>query len=523
MRRVAGAVAFALLLLVVALPAAAAPGPVAYRPPVDAPLVDSFRPPASPFTAGNRGVDYATVPGTPVVAAADGEATFAGHVGGSLHVVVLHADGIRTSYSFLHSVSVRRGQTLAAGEVVGTAGPALHFGARAGEAYLDPLVLLGAGERPHVRLVPDEERRPQSEAHERSRLERMLRALPGTAWRVGGAAVGWARRAPGVGLAVPAAGLAPLRILVPAVGRSAAAVPLRLGVATAEWLASRGHCTPGSEPPPRPGGRRLMVLVGGLGSTSHHAAVDDLDTAALGYGPGDVVRFSYRGGTTREQPYDGADSQADISVSGQRLRALLERLQGDHPGVPIDVVAHSQGGLVARSALGERPPPAVANLVTLGTPHQGADLATTMSRASASLPGTVVLGAVERLDLTSLKAGSPSVGQLAEGSGFLRRLNARPLPPGVRFTSVAARGDVIVPSPRSRLPGAANTVVSLRSVNQHGGLPGSPAARREVALALAGRPPTCEGLAEAVVDAVVGEAIGLSEDAAELAAGVLRP
>ena len=44
-----------------------------------------------------------------------------------------------------------------------------------------------------------------------------------------------------------------------------------------------------------------------------------------------------------------------------------------------------------------------------------------------------------------------------------------------------------------------------------------------MALALAGRPPTCEGLADAVVDAVVGEAIGLAEDGAELAAGTLRP
>src|SRR2546427_4550471 len=77
--------------------AAAADGPVGYRPPVDAPVDDGFRPPATPWGPGNRGIDYATAPGAPVHAAAAGEVVFAGQVGGSLHVVVLHADGIRTS------------------------------------------------------------------------------------------------------------------------------------------------------------------------------------------------------------------------------------------------------------------------------------------------------------------------------------------------------------------------------------------------------------------------------------------
>src|SRR4051812_34972384 len=83
-----------------ALPAAAAtgPAPVVYEPPVDAPVVDPFRPPPQPWAAGNRGVDFGTTAGQPVTAAADGEVVFAGNVGGSLHVVILHADGIRTSY-----------------------------------------------------------------------------------------------------------------------------------------------------------------------------------------------------------------------------------------------------------------------------------------------------------------------------------------------------------------------------------------------------------------------------------------
>ena len=84
-------------------------GSVRYRPPVDAPVTDPFRPPLTPYGPGNRGIEYATVPGTLVRAAADGLVVFAGPVAGALHVTVLHGDGIRTSYSFLAVIRVRRG------------------------------------------------------------------------------------------------------------------------------------------------------------------------------------------------------------------------------------------------------------------------------------------------------------------------------------------------------------------------------------------------------------------------------
>src|SRR5215470_17947514 len=46
-------------------------------------------------------VDFAAAPDTAVRAAGAGTMTFAGDVAGSLHVVVLHRNGLRTSYSFL--------------------------------------------------------------------------------------------------------------------------------------------------------------------------------------------------------------------------------------------------------------------------------------------------------------------------------------------------------------------------------------------------------------------------------------
>jgi murein DD-endopeptidase MepM/ murein hydrolase activator NlpD len=123
---------------------------------VEAPIVDHFRPPASPYGPGNRGIDYAAGEGSPVRASADGQVVFAGPVGGRLHVVIRHDDGIRTSYSFLAAVGVRRGQRVSQGDEVGTAGSSFHFGARRGDVYFDPLTLFGPANQARVHLVPDD-------------------------------------------------------------------------------------------------------------------------------------------------------------------------------------------------------------------------------------------------------------------------------------------------------------------------------------------------------------------------------
>jgi len=144
--------------------------PVGYVPPVDSVIVDPFRPPADPWGPGNRGIDYAPAPGTPVHAAAAGVVTFAGQVGGSLHVVVRHADGIRTSYSFLATIAVAAGDRVEQGQVLGTAGPDLHFGARVGDRYIDPTTLFGPTGPPDVHLVPNDARDADTAADDRAAL-----------------------------------------------------------------------------------------------------------------------------------------------------------------------------------------------------------------------------------------------------------------------------------------------------------------------------------------------------------------
>ena len=514
MRRSAAAFVLATLVALLATaarPATAGPAAVTYRPPVDAPVVDPFRPPAENWNSGNRGLEYATVPGTPVGAAAAGEVVFAGPVAGGLHVVVLHGDGLRTSYSFLRETSVRRGEKVRQGQTLGTAQDRFHFGVRAGDAYLDPAKLFGGGP-PQVHLVPDELRRPQSEAQERSGLARLFAGLADRAKAGGTAAIGWARDK---GAEKIATELNELRGAIHFAIESNPAVHVsRFATAAHAWWEGRDTCTPTNVTPPKPRERRMAVMVAGLGSKSTKDSVDAVDTAGLGYAKPDVVRFSYLGGTTAETPYVGADTTHDIHHSARHLRELLERLQRQHPGVPIDVIAHSQGGIVARTALtdevdGADPRlPAVRSLITLSSPHQGAPIATALTMAAHSKVGDAVEKGVHhaRPDLIDLQA--TSVTQLAEQSAFMRNLNRRPLPEGMSVTSIGAHEDLTVPAGVTHLAGANNVIVAAPGyLNEHSDMPAAAQTQREIALGLAGMAPTCQSLADALADAAMPDAI----------------
>ncbi|TDT17006.1 peptidase M23-like protein [Ilumatobacter fluminis] len=121
--------------------------------PVDAPISDPYRPPRCPWCAGNRGIEYATVPGTPVRAVASGTVTFAGTVVDRRYVVVEHADGRRATYGLLSSIGVSAGDRVTARSIVGTAGATTHFGLRDGDDYVDPTPEIGRLAYA-VRLVP---------------------------------------------------------------------------------------------------------------------------------------------------------------------------------------------------------------------------------------------------------------------------------------------------------------------------------------------------------------------------------
>ena len=258
---------------------------VRYVPPVDAPVVDAFRPPTQPWSSGNRGLEYDTAPGDPVRASADGIVTFAGQVGGSLHVTVLHPDGLRTGYSFLSRVLVSQGQAVRQGDLVGRAGDTFHFGARVGDAYVDPAALFDTGATV-VELLPFEV--PPGAVP--GRLDVVDQAFRRGASGVAGTGRGLGRAYDWLGDRMGALGGA---LRDTHLTYQALSLALDLG----ERLALPGPCSTGP-PPLRPvrGEHRVAITVAGLGSTSADASIDALRTRELGYDDGAVLRFSYRGG-----------------------------------------------------------------------------------------------------------------------------------------------------------------------------------------------------------------------------------
>jgi murein DD-endopeptidase MepM/ murein hydrolase activator NlpD len=128
--------------------------------------VRPFQPPEHAYGPGHQGVDFTG----DVRAVGGGVVTFAGAVGGTRHVVITHANGWRTSYAYLQTTTVARGQQVAEGDLVGTAGgvgpnhdgTVWHLGLRVGDTYVDPMTLFDGRRRVH--LVPvdplPERRRP---------------------------------------------------------------------------------------------------------------------------------------------------------------------------------------------------------------------------------------------------------------------------------------------------------------------------------------------------------------------------
>ncbi len=124
-----------------------------WAPPVDAPVVDPFRPPPCAWCPGNRGIEYGPTPGQPVRAVAAGTVSFAGTVAGTRYVVVDHGDGLRATYGRLAAASLGVGERVAAGQVIGTTTAEAYFGLRRGDLAVDPTPLLGTWRR-RPRLVP---------------------------------------------------------------------------------------------------------------------------------------------------------------------------------------------------------------------------------------------------------------------------------------------------------------------------------------------------------------------------------
>ncbi|MFT4989444.1 MAG: murein DD-endopeptidase MepM/ murein hydrolase activator NlpD [Acidimicrobiales bacterium] len=128
---------------------------VYYAAPLPTQVIDPFRPPAHIGAEGNRGLEYGTSDNQVVAVAASGYVLFAGPVAGRKAISVVHADGVRTTYTGLLEIWVVEGMTVNQHSAIALASTGFHFGARVNDHYLDPQILIDASDvEVRARLVP---------------------------------------------------------------------------------------------------------------------------------------------------------------------------------------------------------------------------------------------------------------------------------------------------------------------------------------------------------------------------------
>jgi Peptidase family M23 len=174
----------ALLPVLIAFQAGAPPA-LAWTWPADGPVLRSFVLGDDPYAAAqHRGVDIGAPTGGLVRAPASGTVSFAGTVpGGGRTVTIQTAEGYSVTLVHLGAIAVARGERVAEGDGVGSAGRSgepehaasyVHLGVRVtadANGYVDPLGLLPTREAPPppspappAEQVPEPEQPPAPEA-----------------------------------------------------------------------------------------------------------------------------------------------------------------------------------------------------------------------------------------------------------------------------------------------------------------------------------------------------------------------
>jgi triacylglycerol esterase/lipase EstA (alpha/beta hydrolase family) len=159
-----------------------------------------------------------------------------------------------------------------------------------------------------------------------------------------------------------------------------------------------------------------------------------------------VFAFNY-GGTSATSPIQGT---GDIAASAATLSSFVNQVLGDTGASKVDLVGHSQGGMMPRyyvNFLGGASK--VSTFVALAPSNYG-----------TTLDGLTTLAGY--LDATSLvNSGLNSVCaacvQQEQGSAFLANLNATPTVAGVNYTVIESVDDeVVTPYTNAFLPAASN-------------------------------------------------------------------
>ena len=122
--------------------------PLKFEPRITSRFSRSRKHPILGYARAHNGVDYYAPAGAPVGAVAPGAVTFAGWTnGGGRTVKLRHPNGYETEYLHLSAISVRAGQRVGQGDLVGRVGKTglatgvhLHYGLKKNGRYVNPVI-----------------------------------------------------------------------------------------------------------------------------------------------------------------------------------------------------------------------------------------------------------------------------------------------------------------------------------------------------------------------------------------------
>ena len=186
-----------------------------------------------------------------------------------------------------------------------------------------------------------------------------------------------------------------------------------------------------------------------------------------------LERFSYRAGSDE---YDDVDTHHPLEVSALALRDQLRAAQAEHPVRAVDLLAHSQGGVVALTFVllfyDEDDPtlPPIDNLVTLSSPLQGAPL--------ASLAAVLVRTRIGRDRCEQFGYGIDSMTEMSEGSEVIERILTSKLPDSVDVATLGSAFDSTVPADHAHLPGEQQFDIAPLTLKGHDDIVRNPRANR---------------------------------------------
>jgi hypothetical protein len=304
--------------------------------------------------------------------------------------------------------------------------------------------------------------------------------------------------------------------------------PMQAAVARglSRYLSQRGHCDPHAPAADGTGGsdHRVMIIAGLDSTITNGGPSSALPADRLGYESKEVAYFSYApdGGD-----YTAADTEGSLRTAARRLGAQLREMERREPGREVDLIGHSQGGVIMAEFLlhvyhpSDPAYPPLGFAVAMGSPLGG--------DTGASVEGTLNGSAVGRLALNAAHtAGAPdpnaqSVADLNKGSELVRELDPSRLPPEVVLTSIGATQDVIAPAVDTARRGAQSFTVTPHSLNGHSGIVTDDSALRATRAAIEGKHLPCQSLTTIMAGEIVSTAIATAErrigDIGKLVAG----